>query len=179
MKLQVTHFQQWLFENRVIFTLQSRVGGWPGGGLVRAPALQVDAVWDEVPPALSPHIRVILTCHQPFIPSPLLSLSSHPPQLFYSSVLQTSSPWLCVPSLRVFQGGLWHTRPTSFFKTALNHSPGPVEMQRPCDKLPFPLSTPSPWPGNNCLSLTQPWALLRQPRYLVWKYKLDQSSFSP
>lgn len=33
MKLQVTHFQQRLFENRVIFTLQSRGGGWPGGGL--------------------------------------------------------------------------------------------------------------------------------------------------
>lgn len=46
MELLVTHFQQWLFENRVKFIRKSPVRRWPWGRLVGAPALQVDVVQD-------------------------------------------------------------------------------------------------------------------------------------
>ena len=128
------------------------------------------------PPALFPYLRVILTCHQPPFP-PLYCPSPHTQlQYFYNCPTNLLSL-----TLRSFPEGLSGrtvvVKLISLFKTALNHCPGPVECSgHICNKLSCPFSTPSPWSGNNCLSLTQPRTLLKQSHYLIWKYKLDHSS---
>lgn len=104
-----------------------------------------------------------------------LSLSSHPPQ-HHNSVLQTSlfdTPLLSWGFFREFHG---IPDPPHFW----NHSSWPAERQRPFLKqiVLSSLHSLSPRPGDNCWTLTQPWALLRQLCCLAWKYKPDQSNVS-
>ena len=144
-KVQITHFQHLFFQNRVIFILWSCLGTCPGGGLGRAPERQVAAVWDQVPPALFPYIRV-LTCHQPpHFPS-LLSLSSHPLSYFYNCPTNLLSL-----TLRSFPEGL-SGRSVAYqthfpFQNSLKSLPWACWVQSPCFITSCPSLSPLPLQG--------------------------------